>query len=744
VGQLFALLYHLGAWRWGNGRLENRGTFAGKIGNIHNDLRRRQLSSLIWDEVEKEESVYYHDSVLTLAESTATLQLAHETDVHLSENTLVTIEPFESESSGAIRLRFRKGGVRARNPFTATELDGEDWQVQLTQGSDIDLRQVGEGAIEFHVHQGSAQVRAADGERAVGASEILRVGPTGTQSLAVSADLQWKSKVPARLYRHSGNVSVHLEWIGPASVLWLQTIGHLETQVDVTGRSEHDLVLGYGQHRLYLRDAESSSVALDVEVRPAPLVHLLRPLPRNRWRVNEPLEFVWSAAQGVSAYELKFEGAGALAPVRVQENSHKLRFDGEEDLQWSVMGVDSEGFEIPPLYSYPLHVRENPLAAPKIKSPQFLRRPASEKQESGGRDRIERDRIGTGAWLWNWLLPAAMAEDGTASRVADAGAEYEAVFSWEPVEGADHYMIEISANSDFREPMLAEKVSAPEFVWKRVVGSRFFWRVAAGTKRGRLGIFSEPVEGVLAGGDGLVVRRRRSLESDAVAPLVAAPAVAAPVVAAPAAPTAPEPEIQTVVEETSTPPRDTWLWLRWRPSYYQWQVDAADNVHVQMSGAGVMAVELGREAPKWRWRGFYQLNQFKPATSSNTPLQSNMTWSDLRFSFSRGWGSFGFGVVARTFMGLQRESVGSVKSETIMTVGPALEFRSAWGTRWSYGASLSAHTGSGVGAIATGHELQVRLLKLWRVGLALEAVALQGSKGTGSILGGASFLGLDF
>jgi len=124
-------------------------------------------------------------------------------------------------------------------------------------------------------------------------------------------------------------------------------------------------------------------------------------------------------------------------------------------VRWNVQGRDANGYVIPPLYSYPLYIREAPLAAPRLKVP-VLRRPA----------RVQ-DR---GAAHWFSLLPQAQADEIL----------YQAVFSWEPVEGADRYVIEISASPDFRHPLVNTTVNKNEFSWKR---GRFAELLLAG--RGR-------------------------------------------------------------------------------------------------------------------------------------------------------------------------------------------------------------------------------------------------------------------
>src|SRR5262249_50486026 len=149
--------------------------------------------------------------------------------------------------------------------------------------------------------------------------------------------------------------------------------------------------------------------------------------PRNRVKTNMPVDFVWMSLKGVKDFNFIFKGRRENFTESRVENSLQRTFDDEDDAQWSVEGRDDQGFVIPPLYSYPLYIREAPLSAPKLHAP-TLRAPA--KVEKPGAE-----------FRWpDLLLSKAYADE----------VKYQAVFSWEPVEGADRYVIEIAESGDFR------------------------------------------------------------------------------------------------------------------------------------------------------------------------------------------------------------------------------------------------------------------------------------------------------
>jgi len=50
-------------------------------------LRRRGTDSLVWEKSAADDVLYYYDSILTLAQSTASLKLFKDSEIRLSENT---------------------------------------------------------------------------------------------------------------------------------------------------------------------------------------------------------------------------------------------------------------------------------------------------------------------------------------------------------------------------------------------------------------------------------------------------------------------------------------------------------------------------------------------------------------------------------------------------------------------------------------------------------------------------------
>ncbi len=675
IVELFLLLAHSGVIQFGSSTSNSDGLRAGVIAKTHNYLRRRSLNSLVWENSNRDEVVNYYDSVLTLKESTAVLKLDNNTEVELSENTLITIDPPEEGHDGEIRLRFVRGNMAARNPFSASKIASDEWTVELKKGSEVELREVGDKGVELQLKSGDAVVNTAEGAQSLAPNQILRVESGDISRMDLRSELRWLNPPPRRLYLHGDAVPLPLEWQGDATSMLIQTLGQPERTVALTKDSKRGVAdLAIGQHRLYLRDGAKSSQALDVQVWRAPLLHLLAPLPRNRVELDDAISFVWQRRPEVAKFQLKLSGKKINLNETSAENSFVTRFAIEDDVQWYVEGIDSEGFAIPPLYRYPLYIRNKPFAAPKLKMPE-LRQPASDPKPGS-------KSPGPGAWLWNWLMPQAHAEDAAPTKTA--ATKFEAVFSWEPVEKADQYIIEIADSPDFRNPTINATIAETEFTWRGFGFKKYYWRVAAGSSKGRMGVFTEPVSvdfspltrnGALAALDGVLIRKLKTEVAAKAAPVVVAgPSVAPESKALPHS----EAKIPYNRRINLTTAQERWTpILLWQPNYNYMHVLGTEQTEANLTGGAGMA--FGFEYP-WRdyrnalWVFDLAVNHytFTPDPKERYPFQEDLKWLEFDANATRYTSALGLGLKIRQLLSLQRKDYESVRADTTLWFGPEI------------------------------------------------------------------------
>lgn len=687
---------------------------AGVVEKNENELHRRSLNSLVWEKSNTKDSLYYHDSVLTLAQSTATLRLFKDTDVNLSENTLVTIEPPEQNRTGEIRLKFYRGGFRARNPLASTQVESESWSMQIKTGSDIDLRQVDDKNFELTVKQGHVDLNNGTTTTAVTDEQVLRIEGTNVQKMEMREELKWLQPPPKRIYTHDQNINVVLKWQGgePKQIV-RQTLSQPEQVVELeAGETKYALSLPLGYHRLFLRADGATSAAMDIEVWTAPVLHLLSPLPRNRIKTETDTAFMWTWPPGVANFNFQLQGGRLNENYLAEKNALTTKFSEEDDVEWSVWAHDKEGYEIPPLYTYPLYIREQPLAAPKLKGPE-VRKPANDK--------------GASFWwkMWNIILPQARAEEDV---------EFQALFSWEPVIGADHYVIEISETSDFRKPLVTEKVLKPEYTWNKVQLKSYFWRVAAGAKKGRLGFFSDPQEADLSKPqiEGVKVKAVAKKIEELPAVPVVKPIVAPPV-------------------KSEEPPRKPFFarkLLDWKPSFSVIKGSAPQSVTVNLKGIHLTSFALQLEKnlgeSVLETTLDYARFSFQPEPKNKFPFQKNLSWSELQLAFMwrKTGGHIGFGAFVWQTTKFGRTDLEAINNTEVTMFGPSLQAMWKWNSIEYIGNYSGAFFGSSTG-LSTEQKLRWQLNK-WSFGIAgrYSTTTYTGGK-TSTVTGGAS-LGFDF
>lgn len=570
---------------------------AGHVTKVTSELKRRGPNSLVWETAKENDILYYNDSILTLALSSAKLYLKDQTELQLSENTLVMLEEPTVGSNSEIRLRFSKGDLKARNPTAKANIQGEDWVVNLEKGSEVSLRKNKE-SYEFEVIAGKASLQTTTGQtESLNNSSILKLGTNHqVEKIEKNQDLQWLDKKPVRVYVFEESTRVSLDWLGKAQGLVISKVGEEETkQVVLPEQKVATMDLKLGNYKVRLVDDKGLSESRTVEVWRAPRILLKKPLPRDRLETGKAHEFVWTSEKGAREYRIRLGDQTKIST----DNFKSIQFDEELDLDWKVEGLDDEGYLIPSFYDSKIYFRKNPLQAPKLKAPSLH---VPEKQKSS---------LNRFKW-WQLLISVANA---TVSH-------HEMVFEWETVEGADHYTIEISSEPDFRRPDVIENVKTNRYVWKKYDSKKkYYWRVAAGSTKGRMGFFSEPIELKPI----VIVESENIAESEELAAKksIAREKQIAPVVEAIQLPA------EEAAEEVVTEASSGWV-LAWAPAYKLTELSGEQKAKIQLQGLVPLGLHLELKKNDYQLQLWTNSEIWKPSPSSDYPLQENL-------SISEGW-----------------------------------------------------------------------------------------------------------
>lgn len=720
---------------------------AGYVQKAQRELRKRSMNSLVWENASVDETLYYYDSVLTLSQSSATLYLQEQTEVHLSENTLVTIEPQDQRLDSQIRLKFTRGDLRARNPYATTKIETPEWSLNLDQGSEVSLRQTGKDNFEVEVVKGNLQFEKDNGTQAITENQVLKIEDNKVaETLSIQGDLKFQGPEYQRIYSPQPETQVPVAWIGEAERIEIIPLGKDSVVKEINpSQKTENLQLEPGKYTLRLVNNGKVSEAKEIEVWQTPTLQLLSPFPRDRVNTNENVSFVWSYVPEAKEYKIIMTdlATGKSVVQKVKDNFFQHSFQNEGNIQWKVIGLDAEGFEMPSAYSNQIFPRHEPFAAPRLKSPE-IRVPASKPKPAAPQpaapqppakkpsSMIER--------IWNLLVPTAFAEPAWAPGAPQPGAsepetakkskkpsDYEAVFAWEKVDGADLYTIEISDSTDFRNPKLSKVVKKTEFTWSHFALGSYYWRVAAGSSNGRMGVFSEPAKVNLeklpegsASSDGVLIRKK--LDPDAERPKVETKTEE--IVKSAPKPQFDETRFKEDTKLASDEQRDlvAHYLLEWSPVWTGWTLNGEDSLKAKLSGSSMGAVHFQTEqilGPKEKPSKtyfvdvFYAQYKWKASDDITYPFQDEQPFTDLRVQVLFGDNKSGMlrGAIVQTIPLVERQDLEKIQIRSAMTFGPSVYWYGNLSERWKSGHQLSVMAGNNIFALSNQNHFRYQVYK---------------------------------
>ena len=637
----------------------------GHIKQVHQKVKRRTFGTLIWEKSHEQQKLYLQDSVLTLSESSTDIVIQNDIELHLSENTLVVIEPIKDLNKG-VQLKFAKGDLSANTERSPISLQTKAWTITALPKSQFSVRQGTNQELELEVHKGELKLKDPNRNPSQ-AEQSLRSGQrahvTASKSVTIkniSHQMDWDKALPRRVYSHNFPIIYELQWLGAAQKLsHLLPDGNRKIHRLAANQNSLALQLAPGHHHFYLEDDHSSSTTFSIEVWKAPVVQYFSPLPRNRATTKLPLDFHWSTHPYAKAYRLEFLNpySPLTAPrsFEVIKPHHTLTLKDEGALLWNVWIVDKEGFLIPPAYNYPVFYLDNPLAAPKLRSPAHQMRKGEKESSSTYRFSPKSPKLSWWITILETLLPRAHAEEvplnsptttqtKTTKTLEVPAPIEELIFEWLPVPGAEFYVIEISSSRTFRQPEVIQKVKSTEFHWRNFSQSVFYWRVAAGQGNGVLGLFSEPetfdLKSLKAGNITSGIRYRIFEQKSKVSQknLTRTPLSEQALEPNPPLPAVPKKKAASIEPERLTYFRTFHGGLSLSAIHHFRTESSGDSVQNQLSGFSSPGGHLWLSVPsneglaRFLFQGTYSQMKWEPESQSNLPFQSELRTSYYRYS----------------------------------------------------------------------------------------------------------------
>jgi hypothetical protein len=644
------------------------------------NVKRRVQGSVVWEDSEKSDTLLGNDSILTLENSSAQLELDNNVRINLHENTLVVLEPPGEEADESLRIRFSRGNLLAKNGGQKIRVGSGEWQLQALPGTDLSLKTLDNEKVEVQVTSGSVEVRSDESpnkvEQVAPGSRFTLDKSTMSEVKTVSSQLVFEQRSEERLYSHEFPIPFIARWKGDPDRLRIVQPGQEPKYISIPPDQEsHQLDLTPGTYYLSLAKGDEISSEVIVRALPAPAIRYTSPLPRDRFAAGDSIPFSWLPLEGAKKYELSIANSQRerwRADAAATRSDLAVPLEGE--LQLRVFGIDDLGFRIPPQYSLPLFIIRDPLAPPKLENPTpepTERTPAQDKPHGDEAKSNQKTFHWLAVLLWPFT-PTAMADD---QKAEDNEPSHKLVFSWFEVQGADFYNIEVSSDSSFSAPEVLTKVTAPSFTWMQYQKKVYYWRVAAGSNSGRMGLFSQTamvdltkVHQLKTGEISPGVR----LVSDAPAKPVATTSKPPPAEPAPAL--APEPR-------TPEPTREGhWTFLT-EADFHHLSYSFEHEFSASLSGfvnlAGLVGFDfepagLVSDSTLHRARWSYLQTTWEPKDLSLTPYQNELQSSShtLTYLYFFNRSELGYGMQTLLLPTLSRADLERLETDSQWLVGP--------------------------------------------------------------------------
>jgi hypothetical protein len=627
-------------------RNEDGEILLGKITLTKKEVRLRSTSSLVWEETQSTQKLFAYDSVLTLDQSGAELDLKGSAHVTLHENTLVTIEPpFEKSENvgspkkdGPVRLHFKHGTMLASSGREPQSVDTGDYVIEAQSNSKITVRSRGDGGFDIESSEGQAKIidpKTQEVRQTLNSGQAVQIKDKTIAEAQEALNVKWDTPADGyRYYTHNDITGVDFKWSGEVTSLDLfQTDSNRLQSYLVKDMQELKVQIAVGNYIARLQSGTQSTFARNISVWHAPRIHLVKPLIRERFKVNTPIKFIWTLDSDVAQYifeiskDLNFEKI--IKSEALTENAISINELALGKYFWRVRGKDNLKYEIPELYNNTFMILNNPLEPPKLKAPLIKHDSRDEKPHAFN--------------FMQLFFDEAMADE--------LKSDYSAEFQWEQVREADGYLIEISATPDFRETLISESTKQPTFRWKNFKLAKYYWRVAARTTNGDVGLFSEV---------GYADLRKIPTEPVSQVP------IPVKTVEDPATATAtqmPGEKVESIATaKTFTPHEVDELSVKQKPPSDQWVFDFASGGYavtslfkggdfkVQETGLslGVFKVRLAPPSKwsPWHFEGEFRKIRLKAQDPTSYPFQDQTQNYQMRLAFiknSNDYSKLGYG-----------------------------------------------------------------------------------------------------
>ena len=163
-----------------------------------NDVKRKLSDSLIWDAIDKNDTIYFKDSVLTLDNSEAIVRFSSGEEIEVNPNSLVVLEKVQD----SVFINFVKGDIFTKSSAKGLKIKFNDKEI------DIKNARASISSKAISVLSGSIDI----GDKKIKAGELAEITKEGIGKIEKNIFVIYKPQVNEKILLNKLNGAVEFNW----------------------------------------------------------------------------------------------------------------------------------------------------------------------------------------------------------------------------------------------------------------------------------------------------------------------------------------------------------------------------------------------------------------------------------------------------------------------------------------------------------------------------------------------------
>lgn len=459
----------------------------GEVKIMQNDVRRRFEVALSWLPISQQTEIYQGDSIFTGNNSNVVIETKSGEQITIAPNSLVVI----NKRKGSISLNISFGSIQSKidkgktllitSNNTMTELSGNNTAIKIDAGEGSNLA--------FNVLSGEAKIKSNSKEKVLRVDDTYMLNGRGDVIEPTRSTIQLVSPLAEQKFKIRDDQPVIFKWqtARQYSRMKIKIAADPEfKKIIQDARVDGNSFSGYSLPRdtfLYWQILAEGGVSqtqsfglvgerAPIPIYPKPGYHFFYDPVQFTERPGSLVSVSWAQGSLASHYEVQLATESTFKKIiqthKTRDLAQSLGLLAKGVYFWRVRAIDftdqpwsaASIFKVGP---EPSQTLASPL--PLLANNTFFLRTKPHNHAVQNMRSANKKQIRS-------LI------------------ESYPVITWSLVEGAQHYMLQISKNRNFSKLLVDKKLRKNYFSWNDTELGTFYWRVRALSKNYKTGSFS--------------------------------------------------------------------------------------------------------------------------------------------------------------------------------------------------------------------------------------------------------------